>query len=95
MSAAVAVSELVAPLTTAAILSTTAEGDVESVTGNPKSEEMALSNATIVSNITEGTEREQFVVDFDGSDDSSNPLNWSNPRKWALVILLSTVNIIG
>lgn len=95
MSAAVAVSELVAPLTTTVNLSTTADGDVESMTGKAKTEELALVNAIIVSNINEGTEREQFVVDFDSSDDSSNPLNWSNPRKWALVILLSTVNIIA
>ena len=48
------VSELVAPLTTAANLSTTADGDVESVTVNPKTEELALADASIVSNITEG-----------------------------------------
>ena len=95
MSALVEVSELVAPLTTAVNLPTTADGVVESVTGIPKTEESALANASIVSNITEGTEREQFVVDFDGSDDPSNPLNWSNHYKWALVILLSTVNIIA
>ena len=94
MSAPVAVSELVAPLITAANVSTTADGDVQSVTGNPKTEELALANAIIVPNISEWTEKEQFVVDFNGSDDSSSPLNWSNRRKWARVILMSKVNII-
>ncbi|TGO57091.1 hypothetical protein BOTNAR_0208g00030 [Botryotinia narcissicola] len=32
------------------------------------------------------------IVDFDGSDDPTNPLNWSPHYKWAMVAILSLMN---
>ena len=40
-------------------------------------------------------EKDPFLVDFDGPDDPANPLNWSRGYKWAIVILLSSVNLIA
>ena len=35
------------------------------------------------------------VVEFEGPNDAANPVNWSRHRKWAIVILLSAVNLIA
>lgn len=32
------------------------------------------------------------LVDFDGEDDLTNPKNWSRGRKWALVLIVSTLD---
>ena len=37
----------------------------------------------------------QQAVDFESPQDPSNPVNWSKSYKWAIVALLSTVNIIA
>ncbi len=37
----------------------------------------------------------QQLIDFEGPNDASNPVNWSKGYKWAMVILLSTTNIIA
>lgn len=34
------------------------------------------------------------IVEWDGPDDSENPLNWSAGRKWANVITFSTITMI-
>lgn len=34
------------------------------------------------------------IVDFDGPDDSRDPLNWSNRYKWSMVILISLLSLI-
>ncbi|CAD6448048.1 e3a9f18b-f9ec-4f8f-a540-32037256c216 [Sclerotinia trifoliorum] len=34
------------------------------------------------------------VVDFDGPDDSANPLNWSLHYKWFMVVVLSLTEIM-
>lgn len=38
--------------------------------------------------------KDSNVVDWDGPEDSENPLNWSSGRKWANVITLSTITMI-
>jgi len=37
----------------------------------------------------------QQLIEFEGTDDASNPVNWSKGYKWAMVALLSTINIIA
>jgi len=37
----------------------------------------------------------QHLIDFEGTNDASNPVNWSKGYKWAMVVLLSTINIIA
>lgn len=34
------------------------------------------------------------IVDFDGEDDPTNPLNWPKKLKWFLVILVSLLTTI-
>ena len=34
------------------------------------------------------------MVDFNGSDDTADPLNWSPSYKWFLVILISLMSLI-
>ena len=41
------------------------------------------------------SKNDQHLVDFEGSEDRSNPINWSKGYKWGIVCLLSTVNIIA
>lgn len=31
------------------------------------------------------------IVDWDGSQDSQNPQNWMNSRKWTIIILVSAI----
>ena len=40
-------------------------------------------------------DEDPYLVDFDGPDDQTNPLNWSRSYKWAIVILLSSVNLVA
>ncbi|KAI4125969.1 MAG: hypothetical protein LQ338_003995 [Usnochroma carphineum] len=54
-----------------------------------------LSEAKVVPIETQRDETDQLLVDFDGPEDRSNPVNWSTGRKWAIVILLSAVNVIA
>lgn len=37
----------------------------------------------------------QQLIDFEGTNDATNPVNWSKGYKWSMVILLSTTNIIA
>lgn len=45
---------------------------------------------------TEGTENNTTmnIVDFDGLDDPKDPVNWSNPYKWSMVVLISLLSLI-
>lgn len=45
--------------------------------------ESSLSNVSVDS-----------VVDFDGADDPTDPLNWSPTYKWSLVTLISFLSLI-
>ncbi|KAL9084286.1 MAG: hypothetical protein Q9165_008114, partial [Trypethelium subeluteriae] len=38
---------------------------------------------------------QMFVVGFGDGPDTSNPLNWSSRYKWAVIIILASVNTIG
>ena len=49
----------------------------------------------VPSTIDEEEEKDLYLVDFDGLDDPTNPLNWSRTYKWAIVILLSSVNLVA
>ena len=33
------------------------------------------------------------LVDFDGSDDPSNPQNWSSKYKWGITIVISLITL--
>ena len=58
----------------------------------------SLSQSSFVPSIIDDEqirENDPFLVDFDGPDDPANPLNWSRRYKWAIVILLSSVNLIA
>lgn len=43
----------------------------------------------------EETTHSNYVVDFSGPDDLSNPINWPLWYKWILIIVLSSVNTIA
>ena len=91
MSSAVANSELGAlPATETRILSESthfkSHADVERA---------SLSRDNVTPTKDQSSEYNHRLVDFEGSDDRSNPVNWSKRYKWAIVILLSTVNIIA
>lgn len=58
-------------------------------------EKGSWSQKTVPSPGDEGNEPGQYLVDFDGPDDPSNPINWSRGYKWAMVILLSAVTLIA
>lgn len=66
--------------------------DDESVTDVEKG---SLSQGEITPTKIEGDETESLLVDFDGPDDLSNPINWSKRYKWFIVVLLSLVNLIA
>ncbi|KAL6706564.1 hypothetical protein ACN47E_005320 [Coniothyrium glycines] len=51
--------------------------------GSPAVYEASLSNVSVDS-----------LVDFDGADDPTDPLNWSAPYKWSLVTLISFLSLI-
>lgn len=34
------------------------------------------------------------IIDFEGPDDPSNPMNWSALYKWSMVILISILSLI-
>lgn len=57
-------------------------------------EKVGLAQSEDTPATIEGDKPGQLLVDFDGLHDLSNPVNWSKRYKWAIVILLSTVNII-
>lgn len=38
--------------------------------------------------------KDPSIVEWDGPDDPENPLNWSAGRKWANVIIFSTITMI-
>lgn len=58
-------------------------------------EKGSLSQGEVTPPKTERNETDQQLVDFDGPQDGSNPINWSKGYKWTIVILLSTLNIVG
>jgi len=35
------------------------------------------------------------VVDWDGPDDPSNPMNWSSKKKWANICVLAAINFFS
>ena len=35
-----------------------------------------------------------FLVDFGGTDDWENPVNWSKKKKWSIIGLISTLCLI-
>ena len=63
-------------------------------TARDAGERLPLPEETIPDR-TEGEESEEFLVDFEGLDDRSNPVNWSRSYKWSVVVLLSAVNLIA
>ena len=40
-------------------------------------------------------ERDHYLVDFEGPDDPSNPLNWSSASKWLIVTMISMMTLVG
>lgn len=58
-------------------------------------EKGSLSQGEITPAKIEGDDTESLLVDFDGPDDLSNPINWSKRYKWAIVVLLSAVNLVA
>jgi len=41
--------------------------------------------------VLELASRQEDVVDWDGPQDPQNPRNWTAPRRWSIVILVSAV----
>lgn len=41
-----------------------------------------------------GDRTQEYIVDFDGPNDSADPLNWSPLYKWSLIILISILSLI-
>lgn len=41
-----------------------------------------------------GAESEKGELDFSDPNDPTNPFNWSKKRKWATVVILSTMSTI-
>jgi MFS transporter, DHA1 family, multidrug resistance protein len=56
---------------------------------NPTTDEVDVEKSSAGSPAAE--ESTHSVVDWDGSSDPHNPMNWSIGRKWAIIILVSTV----
>ena len=44
--------------------------------------------------VTEETERDPNIVDWDGPDDPKNPMNWPDKKKWLNIGVLSILTII-
>jgi hypothetical protein len=42
----------------------------------------------------EETEHDPNIVDFDGPDDPSNPMNWRFGKKWGMVFLISAITFL-
>ena len=51
----------------------------------------AEQNATI---FKETVSEDREIVDFDGADDKTNPLNWSPAYRWCLSAFLSFMTLI-
>lgn len=93
MSAVVAVSETAASV----VQSNTPPpnlGEYRSQDKPAEGEEQYLSKDNGVPVEIEVDGANQLLIDFDGPEDPSNPVNWSKGRKWAIVILLSALNVV-
>lgn len=42
----------------------------------------------------EETEQDPNIVDFDGPDDPTNPINWPFAKKWGMVFLISAITFL-
>lgn len=40
------------------------------------------------------SEHDKYVVDWDGPDDSDNPTNWSNTKKWKNLLIVNSITLI-
>lgn len=95
MSSGVLVAELAASPLTGTELPTPDLGDPGGHRDVADVKKGSLSQGSVTLPETERNETDQQLVDFDGPQDASNPINWSKGYKWTIVILLSTVNIVG
>jgi hypothetical protein len=41
-----------------------------------------------------GPDHGSYIVNFDGPDDPTDPLNWSSRYKWSMVVLISVLSLI-
>jgi hypothetical protein len=67
-----------------------------SVSATEKDVEKAFGPESIASagSSDEETEHDPNIVDFDGPDDPSNPMNWRVGKKWGMVFLISAITFL-
>jgi hypothetical protein len=53
-------------------------------------EKSHLSNA-----LTDAASKDPNVVDFDGPDDTENPMNWSPARKTTAISIVTTMTLLS
>lgn len=53
-----------------------------------------FNQATDDLNVDAPRSPDPHIVDFDGTNDVANPLNWSDPYKWCLVALISVMSLV-
>lgn len=68
------------------------EKAIKSPSPSTHSDDRTLSN---LSQAEEGRETDPNIVDWDGPDDPTNPLNWPAKKRWAIVVNLSVLTIIS
>lgn len=65
--------------------------DVEKHAGSDFEKNGAGESADAVEDVKEN---DPFVVDYDGENDPSNPLNWTTKKKWTMGGFLSAMTFV-
>ena len=43
---------------------------------------------------TAAEQHDENLIDFEGADDPTDPLNWSSPYKWGVTVLISLMTLV-
>jgi hypothetical protein len=62
---------------------------------NSDSQELTIMSKTSNTTATPIGSKDERVVDENELEETKDPMNWSNVRKWSIVMVLSGMNTLG
>lgn len=72
-----------------------AKGPNTDIPATAQTQEGKPENMPSIDQLPESHDTSYGIVDWDGPDDSQNPMNWSTTRKWITISIVSfsTLNV--